>query len=70
MPAPQVHTILHSTPREARTGPMGEPLDGHVSGGSAARHTPASTRSGDESLFEDEIMETWLVLGARPIEGQ
>lgn len=58
----QVHTILHSGPAQPTTGPAGEPLDGHASGGSGTRHTPHSANSGDS--YDEEIMETWLVLGA------
>ena len=61
-PSVQVHTILHSSPPQATTGAAGEPLDGHASGGSGPRHTPHSARSGDS--YDEEIMETWLVLGA------
>ena len=61
-PSVQVHTILHSSPPQPTTGAGGEPLDGHASGGSGPRHTPHSARSGDS--YDEEIMETWLVLGA------
>ncbi len=60
----QVHTILHSAPQKPDVGPAGEPLDGHASGGSRGQlQTPHSINSNDG---DEEIMETWLVLGAPP----
>jgi len=60
----QVHTILHSAPQKPDIGPAGEPLDGHASGGSRGQlQTPHSINSNDG---DEEIMETWLVLGAPP----
>jgi len=60
----QVHTILHSAPQKPDVGPSGEPLDGHASGGSRGQlQTPHSMNSNDG---DEEIMETWLVLGAPP----